>query len=74
PEPAVTDPNLVGSWMFDEGYGTTAADSSGNGTSISCWRRADNMDTPGNARLSSGKIELDVWTRMAASPRAARLT
>jgi hypothetical protein len=74
PEPAVTDPNLVGSWMFDEGYGTTAADSSGNGTSISCGCRADNLDTPDNARLPSGKIELDVWTRMAASPRAARLT
>ena len=25
------DPDLVGHWMFDEGSGTTAYDSSGNG-------------------------------------------
>jgi hypothetical protein len=31
PEPPPTpNPNLVGWWSFDEGYGDTAADSSGN--------------------------------------------
>jgi hypothetical protein len=31
PEIAVTDPNLVGWWQFDEGMGTTAVDRSGRG-------------------------------------------
>ena len=31
PAAAPADPSLIGSWMFDEGSGATAADSSGNG-------------------------------------------
>ena len=31
PAAAPTDPSLLGSWMFDEGAGATAADSSGSG-------------------------------------------
>ncbi|MHC4806888.1 MAG: LamG-like jellyroll fold domain-containing protein [Planctomycetota bacterium] len=86
---ANADPSLVGWWRLDEGSGTTAYDSSGNGRhgtftgdpewvagkiggalqfdgqgpervllgtfdvtgnaiSITCWFKADNLDTPGN--------------------------
>jgi hypothetical protein len=31
PEISVTDPNLVGFWKFDEGYGSTSLDCSGHG-------------------------------------------
>ncbi|MHC4580570.1 MAG: LamG-like jellyroll fold domain-containing protein [Planctomycetota bacterium] len=34
PKISITDPSLVGWWRFDEGYGTTAIDSSGNGHDI----------------------------------------
>ena len=34
PEISITDPSLVGWWRFDEGYGTTAIDFSGNGFDI----------------------------------------
>ncbi|MBW7988904.1 MAG: LamG domain-containing protein [Planctomycetes bacterium] len=34
PEISITDPSLIGWWRFDDGSGTTAIDSSGNGFNI----------------------------------------
>jgi hypothetical protein len=115
--PAATpdDPSLLGSWMFDEGSGATAGDSSGNGLdgaisgalwvspgadgagfcldfdgvettlvdlgnfdvttgdglTIACWYKADNLDTPGNdPRLFSkaiGGSNEDHWFMVSSS-------
>ncbi|MHC4625642.1 MAG: LamG domain-containing protein, partial [Planctomycetota bacterium] len=115
PAAAPADPSLLGSWMFDEGSGATAGDSSGNGLdgaisgavwaspgsngmgscldfdgvettlvdlgnfdvttgdglSISCWYKADNLDTPGNdPRLFSkaiGGSSQDHWFMLSSS-------
>ena len=109
-----TDPSLVGWWMFNEGNGPTAVDSSGSGLdgtisgaawvspgsngagscldfdgqgtnlvdlgnfdvvgdglTIACWYKADNLDTPGNdPRLFSKAIagsNQDHWFMISSS-------
>jgi len=84
-----TPAGVAGAWLFDEGSGSTAADTSGNGdggtVSGATWishlggsalhfdGTADRVTIPTSAALEPAQVSLAAWVRASSSPGAWRV-